>query len=276
VPAPAPAAFLAIGLASIASGWGAPAPAAAPARWAQPAAATIHPGVQLFTNGAQCTANFIFTDGARVFIGQAAACANASTPGGAEGDCSSPSLPLGTPVTIAGATRSGRLVYSSWISMQLGHEKDPNACAYNDLALVEVDAADAGSVNPSIPAWGGPTGVNTTGTAFRDDVYAYGNSELALGVGALGPRKGLSLGDTGAGWSHRLVTLVPGMPGDPGSAVLDGHGRALGVLSTVDVTPVPGSNGVGDLARELGYLRSHSRFKGLQLAMGTQPFTGSH
>jgi hypothetical protein len=66
------------------------------------------------------------------------------------------------------------------------------------------------------------------------------------------------------------------MPGDPGSAVLDGHGRALGVLSTVDVTPVPGSNGVGDLARELGYLRSHSRFKGLQLAMGTQPFTGSH
>ena len=35
---------------------------------------TIHPGVQTYTEGAQCTANFVFTDGADTFIGQAAHC----------------------------------------------------------------------------------------------------------------------------------------------------------------------------------------------------------
>ena len=33
---------------------------------------------------------------------------------------------------------------------------DANTCAYNDLALVKVAAADVTKVNPSIPFWGGP------------------------------------------------------------------------------------------------------------------------
>src|SRR4051795_580765 len=36
------------------------------APWAPAATATIHPGVQLFTDGAQCTANFIYGDGTNV------------------------------------------------------------------------------------------------------------------------------------------------------------------------------------------------------------------
>ena len=47
---------------------------------------------------------------------------------------------------------------------QLG-TTDANTCAYNDLALVKVDAADVSKVNPSIPFWGGPTGIDTNGTA---------------------------------------------------------------------------------------------------------------
>ena len=40
--------------------------------WAPAATAPIHPGVQTFTAGAQCTANFIYSDGTTVYIGQAA------------------------------------------------------------------------------------------------------------------------------------------------------------------------------------------------------------
>jgi hypothetical protein len=41
------------------------------------------------------------------------------------------------------------------------------------------------------------------------------------------------LGDDGAGWSHNVATVTPGVPGDSGSAFLDANGRALGVLSTL-------------------------------------------
>lgn len=34
--------------------------------WAPVGQATVHPGVQVFTEGAQCTSNFVFEDGAGV------------------------------------------------------------------------------------------------------------------------------------------------------------------------------------------------------------------
>ena len=34
--------------------------------WAPAATAKIHPGTMMYTQGAQCTANFVFTDGALV------------------------------------------------------------------------------------------------------------------------------------------------------------------------------------------------------------------
>jgi hypothetical protein len=42
--------------------------------WAPASQATIHPGVQTFTNGAQCTSNFVYDDGTSVYLGQAAHC----------------------------------------------------------------------------------------------------------------------------------------------------------------------------------------------------------
>ena len=53
---------------------------------------------------------------------------------------------------------NGTLVYSSWLTMHQLGTTDANTCAYNDLALVKVDAADVAKVNPSVPFWGGPTG----------------------------------------------------------------------------------------------------------------------
>jgi hypothetical protein len=251
--------------------------------WAPAATAAIHPGVQTYTAGGQCTANFVFTDGAgNVYVGQAAHCS--STGGQTDtGGCSTGSQPLGTAVTFnsGGSLVSngtvvghGTMVYNSWLTMQAGHETDANTCAYNDLALIKVDAADKAEVNPSIPFHGGPVGINTTGTKAGDKVYSYGNSSLRFGLTELSPKVGISIGDDAAdgGWSHPLYTVTPGIPGDSGSAFLDANGNAVGVLSTLGLLPLPLSNNIGDFAHELAYAQAHSGIAGLSLALGTEPF----
>src|SRR4051794_25959084 len=70
--------------------------------WAPAASASIHPGVQLVTDGSQCTANFIYSDGTNVYIGQAAHCSGTDGNTATNG-CTSHSLPVGTPVEIDGA-----------------------------------------------------------------------------------------------------------------------------------------------------------------------------
>ena len=233
----------------------APAPAAGPDLGAS-VAGGLHPGVQMRTAGAQCTANFVYTGGGHTYLGQAAHCSGTGSADETDG-CTSSSLPLGTPVEISGASKPGKLVYNSWLAMQKTHEPDPDACAYNDLALVEIDPADVGKVSPAVPFFGGPIGVDTDGTAPGERVASYGNSELRGGVPVLSPKIGTSLGDQGHGWSHLVATVTPGIPGDSGSGFLSADGRALGILSTLDFSPVPGSNGVGDLARMLAYARGH-------------------
>jgi hypothetical protein len=231
--------------------------------------------VQLFTSGAQCTANFIFTNGAHIYVGQAAHCSGKGDTTTATDGCTAESLPLGTLVQIPGTTHPGKVVYSSWLTMRDHHETDEAACQFNDLALVEVDPADVRSVNPSVPVWGGPTGIATGGTSAGDPVYGYGHSQLTMGLSALSSKQGVSLGDSGHGWSHGVWTVSPGIPGDSGSAYLDSQGRALGILSTLDLAPLPASNGVGDLSRELAYLHTHTPLTDVQLALGTEPFRAS-
>ncbi|MFP5317143.1 MAG: hypothetical protein ACLGI2_02485 [Acidimicrobiia bacterium] len=46
----------------------------------------------------------------------------------------------------------------------------------------------------------------------------------------------------------------------------------MGVLSTVQLAPLVGANGVGNLARELAYLNA-TVADPVRLAAGTQPFT---
>jgi len=250
--------------------------------WAPAATAKIHPGGQMYTAGAQCTANFVYTDTAgNVYVGYAAHCAG--TGGATDTDgCLAQSLPLGTKVEFAEGgsvltegtiVGSGTLVYSSWRTMQARGESDSNTCAYNDLGLAKVDAGSVANVNPSIPFWGGPTGLNTTGSTAGSGVYSFGNSSLRGGITQLSPKTGLSLGAQGNGWSHPVYTVTPGIPGDSGSAFMDGQGRALGTLSTLALAPLVLSNGVGDLSHELAYAQAHSGIAGLRLVNGTEPFS---
>jgi hypothetical protein len=235
----------------------------------------------MFTRGAQCTGNFVFTDDAgRVYVGYAAHCAGKGESTDTNG-CDTSSHPLGTRVRFAeGATPAtsgttmgrGRLVYSSWIAMHRAGTSNANACDHNDLALVKVDADDAGKVNPSVPFWGGPVGLSQRGAPAGSQVYSWGQSSLRPTT-ALSPRTGASLGGSGGGWSWDVYTATPGVPGDSGSGFLDSAGRAFGVLSTVAIAPLAGSNGLGDLGRELEFARQHTGLAGLRLVPGTEPFT---
>jgi hypothetical protein len=253
------------------------------ATWAPAASAPIHPGTMMYTDGAQCTANFVYTDSAgNVYVGYAAHCAGKGAATDTDG-CSTDSVPLGTRVTFTNdgnlasegtPVGHGTLAYSSWITMHQLGTKDANTCAYNDLALVKLDPADVGKVNPSVPFWGGPNGIDTDGTKAGDRMYTYGNSSLRAGISALSPHTGVSLGDDPAdgGWSHPLYTVTPGIPGDSGSGFLSENGKAVGVLSTLGLLPKPASNNIGDLAKELAFAQTHSGISGLQLTNGTEPF----
>jgi hypothetical protein len=241
--------------------------------WAPASSAAIHPGVQTFTQGAQCTSNFIFGDGTNVYVGQAAHCSGTGGNTATDG-CSSGTLPVGTKVDVTGASKPGTMVYNSWATMQGLHEGDADTCAYNDLALVQLDPSDVAKVNPSVPGFGGPTGVAEAPSNTGDTVFTYGNSELRGGVTKLSPKQGTVVQPEGNGWSRDVYTATPGIPGDSGSGFLDSSGNAIGVLSTVQLAPLAGSNGVGDLAREIAYMHAHSSFAAVNVANGTQPFNG--
>jgi len=245
------------------------APSAASA-WAPASTATIHPGVQTVTAGGQCTSNFVFQDASNVYIGQAAHCSSTGAQTDTDG-CSSGSLPVGTSVEIDGASRPGTMVYNSWLTMQARGEANPDTCAYNDLALVRVDPADVANVNPSVPGFGGPTGVGTVGD-LGSTVYTYGNSSLRLGITKLSPKQGTVIQNEGNGWSHNVATVTPGIPGDSGSGFMNATGGAIGVLSTLQIAPLAGSNGVGDIGKEIAYMQANSSLSGASLVPGTEPF----
>ena len=250
--------------------------------WAPAATATITPGVQMYTDGGQCTANFVFTDrNGGVYVGYAAHCAGLGAATDTNG-CGQSSVPIGTPVTferggslLTSGTVLGRgtLAYSSWETMNRIGTSDPVVCSFNDFALVKVAGSDVSKVNPSIPFWGGPTGIDTDGLGAGESVWSYGNSSLRGGIELLSPKQGISLGTSGNGWTHPVYTLTPGVPGDSGSAFLSEDGQAIGTLSTLGLAPLPASNNIGDLARELAYAQQHSGIAGLELVEGTEPFS---
>ena len=247
--------------------------------WAPADSATVRPGVQTITAGAgQCTANFVFSDGATTYIGQAAHCSGTGAANETDG-CLAGSLPLGTQVEIEDYQNPGTfpvrgtMVYNSWLEMQADGETDANTCAKNDFALIRLDNAGVAQTNPTVPFWGGPTGINGT-LGNGANVYSYGNSSLRFGIEQLKPKRGVSVQQGWGGWSYDVYTVTPGIPGDSGSAFLDGQGRAIGVLSTLAIAPLPASNGVSDLSRMLAYMRSHNAsFAGVNLVNGTSRST---
>ena len=132
----------------------------------------------------------------------------------------------------------------------------------------------SGRVDPTVPGfWRARRASAPAPTNLGATVYSYGNSSLRAASASCSPKQG--------GWSRTRATAGaatstrsrPGIPGDSGSGFLDASGQAIGTLSTVTIAPTAGSNGIGDLSRELAYAQSHG-FGGLALVPGTRPFSG--
>ena len=122
------------------------------------------------------------------------------------------------------------------------------------------------------PVLGRPEGRRAEHAGSGAKVYSYGNSSLRQGLSPLSPKAGALVQDQGNGWSHAVYTVTPGIPGDSGSAFLDAQGRALGVLSTLALAPLPASNNVSDLSKMLTYMHSHGG-PNASLVNGTQAFS---
>lgn len=237
--------------------------------WAPIGEARIRPGVITLTGEGICTSNFVFNDqNGNVFLGQAAHCSS-TAPNSDLNGCTTSSLPVGTSVRVSGASKPGVMVYNSWRTMQERKEPNADTCLYNDFALVKLDPADRDRVNPSVPYWGGPSGIApSSGNGAR--AFGYGNfldRDRAFKPESL---SGVSLAQTGGGWSHVLDLTPSGTSGDSGAGILDDQGRAFGVLSTLGLRSR--LNGAGDLSRELDYMEATSQLKGIDLANGTEPF----
>lgn len=253
----------------------APATSSREATWAPVASAKVRPGVQVIIGDFQCTANFVFTspDNLTAYLGLAAHCVS--------------SKKLGDAVDIGPGLGKGTIAYSSWYVT--GHSipdpttgQDPgtctnetsaNVCAFNDFALIELDDATRAVTNPSMLQFGGPVALaNSSAVQTLDKVITYGNSGLRQGLSDTSPHEGYVTEQTNP-WTTTVFTATPGIPGDSGSGVMLGDGRALGILVTItefssDPFQPPASNGVTSLDLALAWAAEHG---GPRVQLATAP-----
>lgn len=236
-------------------------------------AASIGPGSLMITplgdgRASGCTAAFVFRSTDAVHLGYAAHCAGDGVLG--LSGCEEPTLPLGTRVVVEGGDGeriTGSLAYSSWTTMQERDETSDALCHLNDFALVALDPADVAAVDPSVPEFGGPTGLDVDGTERGEAVFSYQPQRSDDATKA-----GVSRGDRAGGRTHEVATVPAGIPGDSGSGYLDGDGEAFGVLSTQITGGGRTTNGVTDLALALAYASEFGGLGKITLVLGTAPF----
>jgi len=210
------------------------APSAASA-WAPASSATVHPGVQVFTAGAQCTSNFVFQDGSNTYLGQAAHCSGTGSSTDTDG-CTSGFSP--------DRHTGGR------------HGREPSGDAR--LQLVAHHAVEGGGgrrhlrvqrPRPDQARPGRRGERQSVGSGIRrpDGPRQLGQHRLHClhlrqfgaprRITALSPKQGIVVQNTPSGWSHDVYTVSPGIPGDSGSGFMDASGGAIGILSTVQLAP---------------------------------------
>lgn len=215
-----------------------------------------------------CTAAFVFRSARSMFLSYAAHCAIPAQDTQRTG-CQYATLPLGTHVTIlgpGGARAQGALAYSSWRTMQTHRETDDDRCRYNDLALVEIDRTDVAVIDPTMPEFGGPTGLSPTPPRRLDRIVSYQPYVTRPAV-----KSGVTLGARGSGWSHRVDVSPAASPGDSGSGLLDSEGAAFGVLATRYLDRLA-TSGVTDLRLALAYAERYGDVGAVTLVPGTEPF----
>jgi hypothetical protein len=161
----------------------------------------LRPGAPL-SNG--CTMNFVFTDGASLYIGTAGHCTGS----------------IGQRMSAPGVGAFGSVVYR--LDGGIG----------NDFGLIRVDADKVAQVNPQLCVWGGPTGAEAVGGA--------GNVLLHYGWGFVTSASPVTRARAHAAsaWDADSAEWWGfGSPGDSGSPLVDHDGNAYAIL-THGLTPV--------------------------------------
>ena len=225
---------------------------------------SITPGVQMVTGGSVCTAGFVMRDRrGRLLVAYAARCASHAPT--ARSGCTARTRPMGTRVRFAtGVTRTsagrtlgwGTLRYSSWTAMRRAHVTSASQCTGNDLALVRVDRSARRRVSADLPFWGGGarTGAAPVAGAPVFTVARPGTDAAASPVSGTIDAPG------------ELSTSVLGAS-DAGAPVLDGRGRAVGLVGG----RCAGGVSVTDLSADLAFARRHG-VRGLRLVGGHDRF----
>ena len=250
--------FLVLVCAAVALAAAALSPAVASA-WAPAASASIHPGVMTFTDGAQCTSNFVFSDSSNVYIGQAAHCSGTGAQTDTNG-CTSASLPIGTP----GRRQRGEQARDPGLQL-VAHDAGHGETQSGHLRVQRPRAGEARSrrraerqpvgarvrrAPPASEAVGGP---GLHGLLVRQLRAARRGHEAEPEAGNRGPERGQRVEPQRlhrhAGHPRRLGQRVHERVGPGDRRALDAPARALA-----------GSNGVGDIGNEIAYMHANSSF----------------
>jgi hypothetical protein len=186
---------------------GAAFPGGASPQAAGMASSGIRPGTWLVTvttnpvGYAWCTANFVFVKNGTYGLGTAGHCA-ARDALGAYPDVTAYVVPPAGSGKLPGFYRIGKFVLSR-----------DNGVG-DDFAMISIYPQYASWMNPTMPVWGGPTGVYTSNAATVVKHFGHG---LAVGAGGT-PRAGAA-----PIWTARngraFAWYGVGTPGDSGSAV---------------------------------------------------------
>jgi hypothetical protein len=192
-----------------------------------------------------CSANFIWRDGSKYYLGAAGHCfvsatAKSTHGEGADFDASGVTVDVcvqncegnfdamtlvGTVVTL------GRVAYA--------RQTDPTATedVGNDFGVVEIPAAAVHLIRPSMPVWGEFEGVEEM--AFGNYACHYGNGIVTGETFVTKARVGVGGGSDAASWYGDFIAA----PGDSGSGIIgcESNGlsfsgtRAIGVLTHLGV-----------------------------------------
>lgn len=174
---------------------------------AGPAAnAPIQPGAPMSSSVGGCTMNFVFrnTHG-KLFVGSAGHCVEA----------------LGDRVTASSIGPFGTVVFRA-----------NNGVGKDDFSLIRIDTDKYEHVEPTVRAWGGPTGTTTSESTASGDQISLQGYGLVFGSNArTQARPGILVSDT----ATQYRAEIPAIFGDSGGPVLHAAtGRALGIVSGIN------------------------------------------
>ena len=220
----------------------------------------IGPGAPLYINFPEesgtyiCTANFVWTAGAKTYLGAAGHCFLPAGKGATHGP-GADFDPAGVVVRVcvygcsfggqSGAMLPGNLVTLGPIAYARQHTGSDQIG--EDFGIVEIPASALSLVRPSLPVWGGPVTANQANGSGQ--LCHYGQGVLVGESFATMARTGYGLGALADGsWTASLA--ING--GDSGSAIvtcgIEGvngsegfHGRApLGIITHGTAVPIAG------------------------------------